>query len=376
MPWNKTLTSTAWIVHVLIVFEILFMISPFALYFYASYGPALNTLHLSPATAWLTSFYLPHVSHTASPLLQAVKPVAYGLVYGGLLLFAVGFVHIYGSKLLGRGAVTGGLYRYVRHPQYVALAILGLGTTLLWPRFLVLIMYVSMLFLYVALASHEEALCERKFGDDYRAYRERTGRFLPRSLESAARLPRWWPSSRRQRWMATAAIYLATVGVACGLALGLRHYSLGELSALFQDDAAILSPAVLETEVLRDAYRTALDSPQVRQTLSAADPPAKYLVYVLPREWHLADLPLDPLEVVLRFGGHYTPADFDSQRFKLLFTRVKSHAPSPSGRRLITRTYGRDPLLLAEVDLEARKVTAVSEPPPHVIWGDIPTPLF
>ena len=50
--------------------------------------------------------------------------------------------------------------------------------------------------------------------------------------------------------------------------------------------------------------------------------------------------------------------------------------PNPSGRRLITQTYGRDPLLLAEVDLEARKVTAVSEPPAHVIWGDIPTPLF
>jgi hypothetical protein len=58
-----------------IVFEILFMISPFALHFYAAYGPVLDLLHHRPATAWLTKFYLPHFTETGSPVLNAMHEV-------------------------------------------------------------------------------------------------------------------------------------------------------------------------------------------------------------------------------------------------------------------------------------------------------------
>ena len=37
---------------------------PFALYYYAAYGPSLNVLHRSPWTSWLTDFLLPHFSYT------------------------------------------------------------------------------------------------------------------------------------------------------------------------------------------------------------------------------------------------------------------------------------------------------------------------
>jgi hypothetical protein len=44
MPRMRVLIRPAvWIVYVVIVFEILFMISPFALHFYAAYGPMLFT---------------------------------------------------------------------------------------------------------------------------------------------------------------------------------------------------------------------------------------------------------------------------------------------------------------------------------------------
>jgi adenylate cyclase len=53
-----------WVAYVGIVFEILFMISPFALYYYAGYGPSLNVLHRSPWTAWLrTSCYRTSLTH-------------------------------------------------------------------------------------------------------------------------------------------------------------------------------------------------------------------------------------------------------------------------------------------------------------------------
>jgi protein-S-isoprenylcysteine O-methyltransferase Ste14 len=143
---------TVWIFYVATVFEILFMISPFALYYYAAYGPSLNVLHRSRWTSWLTDFLLPHFSYTSSPLLNALPALGGPLITVGAVLFAVGFVLVYGAKVRGRGLVTGGLYRVARHPQYLGLAIIGLGAFLLRPRVLVLVAYVTMLFLYQRLA--------------------------------------------------------------------------------------------------------------------------------------------------------------------------------------------------------------------------------
>lgn len=73
-----------WTFYVVMVLEILFMISPAALYFYSVYGPALNLLHASPWTSWLTTFFLPHFSHTNSPVLETQKPLAAILILSGL----------------------------------------------------------------------------------------------------------------------------------------------------------------------------------------------------------------------------------------------------------------------------------------------------
>jgi len=126
------LRSAAWLFYLAIVFEFLFMITPFALYFYSAYRPALGFLTDSAWTAWLTGFYLPHFSQTTSPLLGALFSLGWYLAYLGLALFLVSAVPLYGTWLLRKGAVTGLLYRYIRHPQYLALAILGAGMTSIW----------------------------------------------------------------------------------------------------------------------------------------------------------------------------------------------------------------------------------------------------
>ena len=61
---KRILKPAAWAFYFVIVFEILFMISPFAVHFYSAYGPALNLFHRWPSTAWLTQFFLPHFSQT------------------------------------------------------------------------------------------------------------------------------------------------------------------------------------------------------------------------------------------------------------------------------------------------------------------------
>ena len=90
-------------------------------------------------------------------------------MFVGIAFFFIGAGQIYFNKFTKRGAVSGGIYKVIRHPQYVALAIMGLGLLMVWPRFTVLIMFVSMLFVYYWLASKEEQECEEKFGQSYLA---------------------------------------------------------------------------------------------------------------------------------------------------------------------------------------------------------------
>jgi hypothetical protein len=49
----------------------------------------------------------------------------------------------------------------------------------MWPRFLLLIDYIHMLWLYYLLARGEERRMEARFGEDYREQKRRTWMFLP-----------------------------------------------------------------------------------------------------------------------------------------------------------------------------------------------------
>ena len=354
----------AWVLYVAIVFEILFMISPFGLYYYSVYGPSLSLPNRSPWTAWLTHFFLPHFSHTSSPVLNALEGLGGFLMLVGGAGFLVAFGQIYWAKFRQQGLVTGGLYAVARHPQYVALAILGLGTLLVWPRYLVLIMYVTMLFLYVLLARWEEHGAAEQFGG-YRAYRERTGRFWPRR----ARLR---PASGGRTVAMALALYVLVMAGALALAHQAREYSLSRVSSLYTETMAVLSPAVLTAGELGRALGVAMADDNVKNSLPGAGSTAKLLVYVVPVEWRLPDLPLERDSV----GGHYTPRDFDRRLYKLLFTTVRAHDPTITGRDIVAKAYGLDPIVVARVNTESGQVTAIETPPEHVRWGDIPTPLF
>jgi protein-S-isoprenylcysteine O-methyltransferase Ste14 len=367
---RRILKPTIWAFYLVIVFEILFMISPFALYFYSAYGPTLNVLHCWSETAWLTKFFLPHFSQTSNPLLNALPTLAGLLLIMGLLLFLAAAVPLYWTKFHSRGMVSGGLYAVIRHPQYVGLAVMGLGTTLIWPRFLVLITYITMLCLYAALARWEEEHCLARFGDSYRAYQAKTGMFLPQLLSK--RLPRILPASGGKRVAAALGLYAVLIAVAVGLGFGLRDYALTTLSAFYMQDVGVLSPALLSDSELSATYRIAMADARVQQRLRDARP-SKLIVYVVPGEWDLPDL---PMERAHRGGGHYTPADFDRRHYKLLFTRIRTHTPEAERRNIVKAAYGRDPIVLVKVDISTAEVTGIDTPPPHVVWGDISTPMF
>jgi protein-S-isoprenylcysteine O-methyltransferase Ste14 len=75
--------------------------------------------------------------------------------------------------------ITNGPYHQVRHPMYTALFGFFVGLALIAASWMiVLLVAVSVAVLY-ARVGKEEAMMIEQFGDKYRAYMKRTGRFLP-----------------------------------------------------------------------------------------------------------------------------------------------------------------------------------------------------
>ncbi len=76
--------------------------------------------------------------------------------------------------------VTDGPYRWVRHPFYVAFALAMAADSLVTANwFLALTGAAAVALIAIRTRTEEQKLIER-FGDDYRHYMERTGRFMPR----------------------------------------------------------------------------------------------------------------------------------------------------------------------------------------------------
>lgn len=77
--------------------------------------------------------------------------------------------------------VMHGPYRFVRHPFYDFVALLTVASALVTANWFVLAAGVLLFVLMVVRTRTEEAKLLERFGDAYRTYMERTGRFVPRT---------------------------------------------------------------------------------------------------------------------------------------------------------------------------------------------------
>ena len=76
--------------------------------------------------------------------------------------------------------VTTGPYRWVRHPFYVSLALCVAANSLVAANWFLFLSGSVLLVLIIIRTRTEEEKLLVHFGDSYRAYVDRTGRFLPR----------------------------------------------------------------------------------------------------------------------------------------------------------------------------------------------------
>ena len=76
--------------------------------------------------------------------------------------------------------VTRGPYRWIRHPFYVSLALMILGSALVAANWFIFLSGVVVFSLLAIRSRVEEEQLAVRFGDAYLDYRKRTGRFLPK----------------------------------------------------------------------------------------------------------------------------------------------------------------------------------------------------
>ena len=237
----------------LITLEMIFMVTPFALYYYSAYAPFLSGASRVPGLAWLPAFFLPHLSTDIVPSV------------GGLILlvgiggFFVGALQIYYAKFRKRGVVASGLYKRVRHPQYFFLGVAGLGLLIVWPRFILLIIYVNMLWFYYLLARSEEEQMRSRQGDAYLEPMRRAPMFKPGEPGGhLAHLLFGWISNRKLR---LSVIYCVSLAVALGGGFAFRELSLRSTTHLTLADEKIAAVSLM---------RSAQTQPQLRELAELA----------------------------------------------------------------------------------------------------------
>lgn len=154
----------------------------------------LQTIRMVVGFGWLVSlglyFFKPVLVEWASfPLPDAVRWAGLALGYLSVPLvwwteFSLGknfntTLHLREDHTL----VTAGPYRWVRHPMYTSLFMLTLALLLASANLLVgLPALGGLLVIVINRVGREEKVMQEQFGDDYRQYMQRTGRFLPRLM--------------------------------------------------------------------------------------------------------------------------------------------------------------------------------------------------
>jgi methanethiol S-methyltransferase len=122
-------------------------------------------------------------------------PIGLGITFCGLIFVVAGWRLIYKSRSTKSSRssssslkreqeqeqqtdiVTNGIYRYIRHPQYLGFILITLGWLIHWPT--IPIMWPILLFLYYKLAKKEEKEMEKTFGDRYLQYKNKVPILIP-----------------------------------------------------------------------------------------------------------------------------------------------------------------------------------------------------
>lgn len=373
---NRLIKGTFWgaaLFYFIIAFEFFYMAGPFAAYFYSVYAPALRLFNDNPILSWLNSFFLPHVvRETSSALINAHEIIGAILALGGFIAFLIGACQVYYHKLTKRGVVTGGIYQVVRHPQYSSFMLCSFGLLILWPRYLVVIMFVTMTFAYYMLARLEERNCSEKFGQSYIDYMEKTNMFLPFRFSLLQRLPR--PVTTAKKVLIIVTTYLLVLSLALNTAKGLQKWSIDSLYAVYTNSSVDLAVCKMSDEQINSIMEIVRADRKVASLLADYDKSTQYINYILPTEWYAAEVPMNNVTLG---QGHRSPSDYDRKQFKIILTKgvTKGNTAIPTPK-LLLHLDKREPIAEIWIDLKEQKVTGILNMPENIRYEGVPVAVY
>jgi protein-S-isoprenylcysteine O-methyltransferase Ste14 len=392
MQKSKALFNSAIVLYFVIALEFLIMISPFAGLFYSVFNPLLVAADRYPATRWVSAFFLPHMVVPPDTLLKFVRVMGSVLLVAGVAVFLLCAMQVYAHKLLKKGAVLRGLYTALRHPQYLGLGVAGLGLSILWPRLLILILWLAMLLLYYLLAVDEERRMLRTYPETYAPYMEKTGMFLPRQLERLV-----LPASG----VGKGAVFFLIAALVLGGAFALRGYTVKHLTLWSEANVVALAVNPDDAGMMDHRLPEVLRLPDVRARMSDGQ---RYLVYFLPPNYIMQGLIADTGGEWRLYKQHHTASmitDWILHPFGHLTEGHTMHSatggpahPMAQGmeRRLVfvkvSGTAGqtpfdvfaveaeRSPQFMLDLDVHTLTVRELKDLPKETAWANVPTPVF
>ena len=399
---SKLLLAGTIVAYCLIAIEIIIMISPFALYFYSIYAPVLQSLSSSPYLSWTTEFFLPHMVFTRDPVIVGISYLQILLVVG-LVLFFSAAIPLYYGRFTKKGVVLFSFYSKIRHPQYLFLAISGFGLLLYWPRFIILIMYVTMLFVYYFLARNEEWRMKQEAPVIYDEYMEKTPMFFPG--EPGGKMYSMLLGWIQPKWLGLFVTYCLSIMLAVSIAMLMRIYTVNQLQTVSTGDLTLLPIFTRSTDEVEELYQAVTSSEEYQKAVAKAE--ESNLVYIFPADFFLTAIVTDKErgfsdDIIERFpevlewhkhkfsGGigkffrifySYTKTlgkietNFDVDR--LVFVRVedaKGKLLSPG--ELFDIGAKRHPVLIVDVDSFSYEVLLAIRAFGEHKWGTIPMPSF
>jgi len=407
---NRITANSAIVLSFIVALEIVIMISPFAFFFYAVFNPFLLALNQLSVTRWLTAFFLPHMIVPPNNVLVIIRILGSVFFVVGMLTFLVCAAQVYLGKLLKKGTATKGLYVFVRHPQYVSLAVAALGLAIMWPRFLTLFLLAVMLLLYYMLAKDEERRMMKRFGDSYADYMNRTGMFFPRTIEKIfiknANSPKALSLGR------VGIISLGLVIVIVGSGFILRAYTVRFLPVEHVGSVDVITISPEDSTTVRELLPAVLEDSFVASKLKSFQGNASHrlLAYFIPidyvmqgmiantgDEWKLfeqhktigmiTEYILHPFPHLT--GGHAHHMDMTNMKHgpemyalaamkrRVIFIDISSdnhELKSPLDDFDIN--VKRAPLFFVDVHLHTAEILQVHDMPTGSGWGTVPTPMF
>lgn len=383
---RKIANVTTWFIYVTIFFEMFYMATPFAIFFYSVYGVPLKWLNSNPVTSILVQPILPHFSQSNSLLIKTMLVLSWPLMVIGILVFFIGFFQIYWAKFKKQGAVLGGIYKYIRHPQYVAWSIFGLGMTIIWSRMIVFILFVTMLFVYYVLAKIEEKECLEKYGESYTNYIRNTGRFFPKLRgEKKISVSLLSGLTRKRKILLAILIYLCSLFFTVLIGLALRSHSISTLSTYSTDNYVVLSSATLNREEIKREVDIALTDSNFKDMVKkffniSKD---KILIYLLPSSWSISELGIEQSNLYESHGYEEISSNLlmhgnslEETNFKMLIFSYVYADDSAKGLDILRSTRKQEPNLVVYIDTKLSKVQKIDLIEEKGRYKDIPVPLY